>query len=131
MGHVNHGGAQILVHLHDFEAHVDAKRGVKIGQRLVKQEAFGIAHDGAADGNALALAAGKLARLAVEIFGEIERGGGLGHFRFDLGLGHAGHFQAEGNVAAHAHVRIERIGLEHHGEAALRRRLPPSCPCHR
>ena len=38
----------------------------------------------------------------------------------DVGL-LAGHLEGEGDVAAHAHVRIERVGLEHHGEPALRR----------
>ena len=32
-----------------------------------------------------------------------------------------GHLERESDVAAHAHVRIERVGLEHHGEPALRR----------
>ena len=35
----------------------------------------------------------------------------------------AGHLQREGDVVAHRHMRIERIGLEHHGELALGRRL--------
>jgi len=40
--------------------------GVEIGERLVEQEHLWIAHDGAADGDTLALAAGKLTRIAVE-----------------------------------------------------------------
>jgi hypothetical protein len=31
------------------------------------------------------------------------------------------HLQREGDVVAHAHVRIERVGLEHHRQPALRR----------
>ena len=37
------------------------QRRVEIGERLVEQERRRLAHDGAADGDALALAAGKLA----------------------------------------------------------------------
>ncbi len=37
----------------------------------------------------------------------------------DLRLRHPGVFQAEGEVLAHAHMRVERIGLEHHGKAAV------------
>ena len=37
----------------------------------------------------------------------------------DLGLGHAARPQAEGNVAEHGHVRVERIVLEHHGDVAI------------
>ena len=40
---------------------VHAQRGVEVGQRLVEQEGLGLAHDGAADGDALALAARELA----------------------------------------------------------------------
>ena len=35
----------------------------------------------------------------------------------------ARHLQREGDVLRHRHVRIERVGLEHHGELALGRRL--------
>jgi hypothetical protein len=38
----------------------DAQLGVEVGQRLVEEKQLGFAHDGAADGHALALAAGKL-----------------------------------------------------------------------
>ena len=42
--------------------------------------------------------------------------------RLDLGLREAGKPQAERQVLAHRHVRVERVGLEHHGDAALARR---------
>jgi hypothetical protein len=34
------------------------------------------------------------------------------------------HSQAEGHVVAHAHMRIERIGLEHHRDIAVLRLQP-------
>jgi hypothetical protein len=50
-----------------FRAHVDAQGGVEIAQGSSKRKAFGLAHDGAADGDALALAAGELgAAVAIE-----------------------------------------------------------------
>ena len=51
--------------LGDLDAHLHAQLGVEVRQRLVEQERLGLAHDGAADGDALALAAGQLPRLAV------------------------------------------------------------------
>ena len=69
-----------------------------------------------------ALAAGKLARPAVEIGGEVEHRRGRLDLLRDLGLRHPGHLQPEADIAAHAHMRVERVGLEHHGQAALRRR---------
>ena len=77
VGDVDHGRAELLVQFADFEPHVDAQRGVEVGQRLVEQEGLRLAHDGAADGDALALAAGELARLAVEIVGEVEHARGV------------------------------------------------------
>ena len=38
-----------------------------------------------------------------------------------LGLRHAAHLHAEGHVLRHRHVGIERVGLEHHRDVALRR----------
>ena len=37
----------------------------------------------------------------------------------DLRLGRAGELQAEAHVGGNVHVRVERIGLEHHGDLAL------------
>ena len=59
-------GLNLLVYPFDFRAHLNAQLCVQIGQRLVEQKYLGISHDGAAHGDALALAAGKLARQAPE-----------------------------------------------------------------
>ena len=63
--HIDHGGAEALMQLGDLDAHLHAQLGVEVRQRLVEQERLGLAHDGPADGDALALPAGKLPRLAV------------------------------------------------------------------
>ena len=105
----------------DLHPHLHAQRRVEVRERLVEQERLRLAHDRAADGDALALAAGELARLAVEIVGEVQRRRRLAHLALDDVRLLAGHLEGEGDVAAHAHVRVERVGLEHHGEAALRR----------
>ena len=122
MGDVDGGGPELLLQLGDLQAHLDAERGVEIRQRLVEQKRLRLAHDRASDRDALALPAGKLARLAVEIGRQIQRGGRGLHLAVDLRARQAGHLQAERDVAANAHMRIERIGLEHHRQAALRRR---------
>src|SRR5690606_21979408 len=36
-----------------------------------------------------------------------------------LGPGHAGHFEPEAHILGDAHMRIERVGLEDHRDAAL------------
>ena len=60
----------------DLGAHAVAELGVEVGERLVEQEQAGVAHDGAADGDPLALAAGQLARQALEQMADAEHGGG-------------------------------------------------------
>jgi hypothetical protein len=41
----------------DLDPHLDAQLGVEVRERLVEQEHLRLAHDGAPDGDALALAA--------------------------------------------------------------------------
>ena len=84
-----------------------------------KRKTSGFAHDGAADGDALALAAGELRRLAVEQRPELQHVGGALGALLDVGTVMPGHAQAEADVLRDRHVRIERIGLEHHGDAAV------------
>ena len=50
----------------DLGAHLDAQLGVEVRQRLVEQEQLRVARQRAAHRDALALAAGELAGLAVE-----------------------------------------------------------------
>jgi hypothetical protein len=119
MRHIDHGRVERLVELCDLKPHLHAQRRVEIGQGLVEQEGLGLAHDGAPDGDALALAAGQLPGLAVEIGAEIEDLRRLRHLLVDDLLFLARHFETEGDVVAHTHMRIERVGLEHHREPAL------------
>jgi hypothetical protein len=46
---------------------------------------------------------------------------GLVHARLDLVDRHLGDLQAVGHVVEHAHVRVERVVLEHHRDVALGR----------
>ena len=66
---------------------------VEVGQRLVEQEDLRLAHQRAAHRDALALAAGELARLAVEQMIDLQHLRDLAHRRVALGLGHLAHLQ--------------------------------------
>ena len=110
---------EALVQAGDLRAGLHAQLGVEVGERLVHEEDGRLAHDGATDGDALALAAGELARLAVE---QVLAGEHVGRFldaALDLGLGRLAQLQAEGHVVVHGHVRVERVGLEDHGDVAV------------
>ena len=107
--------------LGDLQPHLHAQLGIEIGERLVEQEDLRLAHDGAADRDALALAAGKLPRLALPQLVEMQDGGRLVDALLDEGCVGTGHPQSETHVLLDRHMRIERIGLEHHGDAAVGR----------
>ena len=112
-----HAQAQLL----DLEAHLRAQLGVEVGQRLVEQEHLGVAHDAAAERDALLLAAGELARPALEQRLDRQDLGGAAHGGVDLRLCDVAVAQAEGQVVVHAHVLVERVVLEHHGDVAVLR----------
>src|SRR3954454_12925484 len=122
VGDVDHGGGQLLVEPGELDPHLDAQRRVQVRERLVEEEDLGLADDGAADGDALALAAREVLGLAGEQRPEVQDAGGLVDLGAAFGLRHAGEAQGEAHVVGHGHVRVEGVGLEDHGEAAVRRR---------
>ena len=79
--------------------------GVEIRQWLVEQEADRLTHDGAADRDALALAAGQLSRLALEQCGELELGGNPFDIFPDAALDGRRVREAAGQAAARAPAR--------------------------
>jgi hypothetical protein len=81
-----------------------------------------MADDGAADGNALPLSARKRFRQPPQILAQLQDFPRLLNPLVDLGLWNPGNAQSECHVLIDRHVRIESIGLEHHGNAALGRR---------
>ena len=122
VGDVDHGGVKPLVQLDQLGAHVHAQLGVQVAERLVEQENLRVAHDGAAHGDALALAARQLFRLAVEELADTQDIRRRLHPLVDLGPRRAAQLQGERHVLEHGHVGIERVVLEHHGDVAILRR---------
>jgi hypothetical protein len=106
----------------DLDPHLGAQLGVQVRQRLVEQEHLRIAHDAAAERDALLLAAGQLLRLALKQFMKPEHPGGTVDRRLDLGLRCFLVAQAEGQIVVHAHMLVERVVLEHHRDVAVARR---------
>jgi hypothetical protein len=78
-----------------------------------------MAHDGATQRHALALAARELARLALQEVADAEDVGRLVDALLDLGPREFAHLEAERHVVVHAHVRVERVVLEHHRDVAV------------
>jgi hypothetical protein len=69
------------------------------------------------------VAAGELAGFAVEPVGEAEDLGGVVDFGVQLGFGEFPEFEGEADVVADAHVGVEGVVLEDHGDVALLGRL--------
>ena len=128
MGDEDHGGLQLLRQRLDLGAHLPAQFCVEVGERLIEQEGFWIAHDSAPHRHALTLATGQFLRLAVEIRIDMQQRGRALYALVDLGLGHTAQFQRERHVVVDAHVRIERVVLKHHRDVALRRRNAVDAP---
>ena len=122
VGDVDDGEAQFLLQLTQFAPHVLAQLGVEVGQRLVHQADLGLRDQRAAECDALLLAAGELAGFAVEEICKPEQRRGIAQPFGAFGSRHLAHRQAEADVVGHAQVREEGVVLEHHRDAALRRR---------
>jgi hypothetical protein len=103
----------------DLRAHLHAQLRVEVRQRLVHEEGLRIADDRAAHRDALALPAGEVGRLAVEVLGEVEDPRRLLDLALDLLLRDLRELQREAHVVAHGHVRIERVVLEDHRDVAV------------
>ena len=136
VGDVDERRAEVSVELGELRAHVDAKSGVEVRQRLVHQECGGVAHHRPPQGDPLALAAGELPGLAFQQMLDLE-GPGRVPDRCAQGLelpATAGNKDAQQGealpesqvpqqkrrrqVLADGQVRVQRIGLEDHGQIA-------------
>ena len=103
---------EIVLQLRDLRTRLDAQLRVEVREWLVHQKRLRMAHDRAAHRDALALAAGEVARLALEQLLEVEDARRVLDARVDLGLRHLLDAQAEGDVLVDREVRIERVALE-------------------
>ena len=98
-----------------------AQLGVEVRERLVHQEHLRLAHDGPAHGDALALAAGEVLRLAVEVRLEVEQPRRLAHPCGPLLLGDLLLLEGEAHVLGDRQLRVQRVVLEDHGDVAVAR----------
>ncbi len=77
MSDVEDGRLEFLVEALELGPHLDTQFRVQVGERLVHQEGLWVAHQGAAEGNALRPTAGELLRAAFEQMAKLEEFGGL------------------------------------------------------
>ena len=121
VGNVEDGGAEVALDVLELEAHLGAELGVERGERLVHQVDLRLADQGAADGDALHLAAGEAGGAVVELVVDAHEPGDLGDAGVDgrLAEAAAGGLEREGEVLADGEVGVEGILLEDEGDVAL------------
>jgi hypothetical protein len=122
VGDVDRRHADVLLEPLQLVTRARSQLGVEVGQRLVEQEHRGLVHQRPGQGHPLALAAGELAGLAAEQVINAQHPGGATSSLLPLPGRHPGRTEREDDVAQHGLVRVERIALEHHGDASLARR---------
>ncbi len=121
MRHVHGRYAERALQLLQLSARFHAQFGVKIGEGFIEQEQACLANDGSRQRTALLLAARQLAGFAIEQMVDLDLARGILHRGLYLGRRELGHFQREGDILVHGHVRVERVALEHHGDIAVAR----------
>src|SRR6267378_4036348 len=122
VSHVDRRRLQSLVQRLDLGAHRYPELRVEVGKRLIEQEHLGLPYDRAPHRDALALATRELAGVAPQVLHQPEDHRRLLDPHARLLARFAGELQAEGHVVVHAHVRVERVVLEHHRDVPLLRR---------
>ncbi len=108
-----------MAKLNELGTHLVTKLGVQVGQRLVHQEYLGVTHDGAADGDALTLAARKRLRLTVEVLGDTQNLGSGANLAVNLVFGDLLELKRKRHVLVHRHVGVQSVALEHHGNVTV------------
>jgi hypothetical protein len=119
VGHIGHGQVEVLLQFADFLADAAAQLGVEIGERLVEEQHLRLQHQRTGDRDALLLAARELGRVAVLEALEADQRQLLQRHLLRLLLAEALHRRAIGGVVEHAHMREQRVGLEHHRDVAI------------
>ena len=122
VGDVDRRHAEVVLEPRDLRAHLDAELRVEVREGLVHEERLRLADDRAAHRDALALAAGERARLALEERLEVEDARGVLDAALDLVLRDLLDAEPEGDVLEDGEVRVERVALEDHRDVAIARR---------
>lgn len=137
VGHIDESGGKSAMQLRQLAPHVDAQRGIQVGERLVHQEGDGVSDHGPSKGGPLALSTRELTRLARQEVLDLQRFRRAAHLpaqrpvavpgekradkRQPLQPRQVAQLQRRHHVLFDAQVRVERVGLEDHREVAIGR----------
>ena len=116
------GHTEALLDVEQLELGVLAQLLVERRERLIEQQQLGALDQRARQRHALALPAGQLVRLARPVAAHLHDVEDLAHLAADGVAPEPLLLETEGHVLLHAHVREQRVGLEHHVDRTLVRR---------
>ena len=102
----------------ELDLHLPAQLLVERGERLIQQQHPRALHQGAGQGDPLALAAGELVRAPAFQPVELDHGECVSGPLLEIGSANAVHAQAVGDVVEDAEMGEKGIGLEHHVDRA-------------
>ena len=102
--HVQRRHPERALELADLGAHLHAKLGVQIRERLVHEERGRVTDDRPSHRDPLTLTAGERSRLALEEVLEVEHARRLAHLPVDLSLLQSPQLEAEGDVVVDVQV---------------------------
>ena len=92
---------------------------VEVRKRLVKKENLGSTHDSASHSNSLALSAGKLVGLFVELVGKAENFRRSKNLLVNFVLVFLAEHKRERHILINGHMVVERVVLENHCDIAV------------
>src|SRR5882724_11707953 len=108
--------------MRQFRSHLQSNRRVQVGERLVEEKKARLSCQCSPQGHTPTFTAGQFLRSAGQEVAQLQSLRCLA-YSFDDQRGRlAAQFQAEGNVLAHAKMRIEGRVLRDEGDVALMRR---------
>ena len=122
VGHVDERDADLLLDRLELDLHLLAELEVERAERLVEEQHARPVDERPGERDALALAAGQLARLALLVALEADHPERLGHPRGTLRLGDLADHQPVRDVVADRHVREQGVVLEDRVDVAVERR---------
>src|SRR6266404_5654080 len=116
VGGNHHRGAQ-LVELLEQMHQAQADPVIHIARGLVGQQQAGPRDDGARDGDALLLPAGKRGRQGIEMVAQAHPGEQFAHVLLHFGFAHPGDAQRQGHVVHRGEMIDQAEILKHHADA--------------
>src|SRR5271154_4499032 len=119
VSHVNGSGFDASMKLLELFAGRRSQLGIEIRERFVKKKHGGLANDRPRQRHALSLAAREFARLTMEQLLDDQQARGPLDLWLVLFLRNSLRLERERNVFVNGEMRIERVALEYHGDAAL------------